>query len=151
MSVTTASWFVGRKPGLFERRAEVSGSWGYVAVASPFYELRAVWRATIGRAMRTFRPPFQAPHFRPPHFAPPPPPLVQYHTGPSLLTISFPPCIQPHLYIFEIFRNYNSSKIRLKCPPVLESQKAKKGGPEIGGPEILRNYKPISGPPKSGK
>ena len=40
MSVTTASWFVGRKPGLFERRAEVSGSWGYVAVASPFFELR---------------------------------------------------------------------------------------------------------------
>jgi len=40
MSMTISSWFVGRKPGLFERRAEVSGSWGYVAVASPFYELR---------------------------------------------------------------------------------------------------------------
>jgi hypothetical protein len=40
MSMTVSSWFVGRKPDLFERRAEVSGSWGYVAVASPFYELR---------------------------------------------------------------------------------------------------------------
>ena len=34
---------------------------------------------------------------------------------------------------------------------VLESQKSEQGGPEIGGPEILRNYNPISGPPKSGK
>jgi RNase P/RNase MRP subunit p29 len=40
MSMTVSSWFVGRKPGLFERRTEVSGSWGYVAVTSPFYELR---------------------------------------------------------------------------------------------------------------
>jgi hypothetical protein len=42
-------------------------------------------------------------------------------------------------------------KIILKCPPVLESQKTTQGGPEIGGLEILRNYNPISGPPKSGK
>ena len=34
---------------------------------------------------------------------------------------------------------------------VLESQKRSKGGLEIGGPEILRNCNPISGPPKSGK
>jgi hypothetical protein len=40
MSMTVSSWFVGRKPDLFERRADVSGSWGYVAVASPIYELR---------------------------------------------------------------------------------------------------------------
>ena len=40
MSMSISSWFVGRKPGLFERRAAVSGSWGYVAVASPFYVLR---------------------------------------------------------------------------------------------------------------
>ena len=40
MSMTVSSWFIGRRPGLFERRTESSGSWGYVAVASPFYELR---------------------------------------------------------------------------------------------------------------
>jgi hypothetical protein len=42
-------------------------------------------------------------------------------------------------------------KIILKCPPVLESQKNTQGGPESGGLDILRNYNPISGPPKSGK
>jgi hypothetical protein len=42
-------------------------------------------------------------------------------------------------------------KIGLKMSAGTRVSKPTQGGPEIGGPEILRNYNPISGPPKSGK
>ena len=40
MAMTTASWLVGRRPDLFERRADVGGVWGYHPVRRPFFELR---------------------------------------------------------------------------------------------------------------
>jgi hypothetical protein len=40
MHMTTASWLVGRRPDLFERRADVGGVWGYHPVRRPFFELR---------------------------------------------------------------------------------------------------------------
>jgi hypothetical protein len=40
MAMTTSSWFVGRLPDVFERRADVGGVWGYHPVRKPFFELR---------------------------------------------------------------------------------------------------------------
>ena len=40
MDMTTASWLVGRRPDLFERRADVGGVWDYHPVRRPLFELR---------------------------------------------------------------------------------------------------------------
>ena len=42
MSITTQSWFIGRRSDLFCRRTQSGDSWGYVPVSRPFFELRVV-------------------------------------------------------------------------------------------------------------
>ena len=111
-----------------------------VSVASNHRPRNAHFQAPISG------PPFQAPPFR--H----PPPLV--HTVPYwslILQPHLPSCIQPHLYTFENVRFTIPSKNLLKMSAGTRVSKNLQGGPEIGGLEILRNYNPISGPPKSGK
>ena len=53
--------------------------------------------------------------------------------------------------MFENVRFTIPSKHLLKMSAGTRVSKTTQGGPEIGGPEILRNSNPISGPPKSGK
>jgi hypothetical protein len=97
--------------------------------------------------MRTFRPPFQAPHFRPPHFAPPPPP---YSTIPeSHFTTSFAILhTTPFVYICKMSVLQFHQKIGLKCPPVLESQNPRKGGLKLGGLKFCAITTQFQAPPK---